>query len=981
MAAATYLPSLPPRPTKTSPSPIAKTDPITYHLSRRASLPTTPAPLSSPTKSALKAIGHPHNADCRACTAAVKTMSSSRYYPQKRSVSPGSQKLSNVGRSSDGNFGSTYSGSYGTGPHDHRHSYTPAPPAHRKTGGVIPISTEIVYKDPYPSSSSSAISAGIRDSFSGRPRRSSDLTNTTQPLRSRPAVVQEVLPRPGSPLSRGYEARDGYVKSNTSVRREAPKSSHKLYSVDNSSAKLIAETDYPEPRRERGGYHLTGSTRSSRPREVDDQSWSYTDPAGMYNDTEPIRRARRGSVEGRRPTSVIEPYGSSYSNRMSRDYGPPPTTRHVEKVNDLARGGGARDPVRSSSRDRQGTYDSYGQREAYDIPLRSAATMPVAVHQFDNRSPRDDPYYRDDYDHREPRKPTRQFTDDAIPVRGFGLRMPNVDGRAPGGSNSSSREPAYAAQVLPYGGDALAKMPSGSEFMPPPPLPIDDRRNRAEFRELARDRDAPREREFLRERDLPREREVPRDREGLRERDLPREREPQYIKDYERPKDRDYERDKPRDRDVAERDRPKERDRPREASKDRGSERHHHRRLSKDVSDVNGGRDSARDLAGPAVTTAAGLAGAAAVGAAAKKHHDRRSESDEERDRRSRRELDTREDDRDRRYTDKEREDRRRDDKTVVGSDEEYKRRSRREPNEHEDEKERQYAEKDRDEKKRDVKPVVDADEDYMRRVAQAQAELAGIPDPTSTSKPRDEGRSDERSRHRDREHEDRDRRRSVDRGARRGSDENEAPPAMRSRARAPSIDAYSNAPHNRLPDDRSFTDQSYVQEPDVIPGAYPQDIRDKITAPPAPSSDRGMPRAARSSALVAPDSPSRSKSVDPSADRRVTIVEPPKSDTSSQEPKVRGILRKPTEKFPDYPDQVREGVTPLKERLKEKGKDIPDGAKWTKIDRRLVNPQALEEKGERFEERENVVIVLRVLTKDEIQEFADRTNEIRGMS
>ena len=134
---------------------------------------------------------------------------------------------------------------------------------------------------------------------------------------------------------------------------------------------------------------------------------------------------------------------------------------------------------------------------------------------------------------------------------------------------------------------------------------------------------------------------------------------------------------------------------------------------------------------------------------------------------------------------------------------------------------------------------------------------------------------------------------------------------------------------------------------------------------------------------MPVPDMIPRSKSVDPSAgssDRRVTIVEPSKH-APAPEPVIKGILRKPTEKFPEHPNSVREGVTPLKDRLKKDGagKEIPDGAKWTKIDRRLVNPQALEEKGERFEERQDFVIVLRVLTKDEIQEFATRTNEIRG--
>lgn len=59
--------------------------------------------------------------------------------------------------------------------------------------------------------------------------------------------------------------------------------------------------------------------------------------------------------------------------------------------------------------------------------------------------------------------------------------------------------------------------------------------------------------------------------------------------------------------------------------------------------------------------------------------------------------------------------------------------------------------------------------------------------------------------------------------------------------------------------------------------------------------------------------------------------------------------------------------------------KGIPPGARWTKIDRRLVNPEALDEAKERFEERLDCVIVLRVLTREEIQKLADRTREIRG--
>ncbi|KAG9618020.1 hypothetical protein KCU64_g22772, partial [Aureobasidium melanogenum] len=102
------------------------------------------------------------------------------------------------------------------------------------------------------------------------------------------------------------------------------------------------------------------------------------------------------------------------------------------------------------------------------------------------------------------------------------------------------------------------------------------------------------------------------------------------------------------------------------------------------------------------------------------------------------------------------------------------------------------------------------------------------------------------------------------------------------------------------------------------------------------------------------------------SRENRVRIVEPP-SDREDSQP-IKGILKRPTQKFPEDPNPVREGVKPLKETTKE---GIPANARWTKIDRRLVNPQALEEAQERFEERLDCVIVLRVLTKDEIQKLA----------
>ena len=56
----------------------------------------------------------------------------------------------------------------------------------------------------------------------------------------------------------------------------------------------------------------------------------------------------------------------------------------------------------------------------------------------------------------------------------------------------------------------------------------------------------------------------------------------------------------------------------------------------------------------------------------------------------------------------------------------------------------------------------------------------------------------------------------------------------------------------------------------------------------------------------------------------------------------------------------------------------IPADARWTRIDSRFVEAAALTEAGERFEERSGYFIVLRVLTKQEVQALADRSKQIR---
>lgn len=108
---------------------------------------------------------------------------------------------------------------------------------------------------------------------------------------------------------------------------------------------------------------------------------------------------------------------------------------------------------------------------------------------------------------------------------------------------------------------------------------------------------------------------------------------------------------------------------------------------------------------------------------------------------------------------------------------------------------------------------------------------------------------------------------------------------------------------------------------------------------------------------LAVPPDPSRATS-------RVRIVEPPGP---------RSILRKPTASFPEDPNPERPGVAPL-----DKTKAPNPDARWTKISRDVVNPEALREAGERFEERDGYVVVLRVLDKREIQTLADMTRVLR---
>jgi hypothetical protein len=89
-------------------------------------------------------------------------------------------------------------------------------------------------------------------------------------------------------------------------------------------------------------------------------------------------------------------------------------------------------------------------------------------------------------------------------------------------------------------------------------------------------------------------------------------------------------------------------------------------------------------------------------------------------------------------------------------------------------------------------------------------------------------------------------------------------------------------------------------------------------------------------------ESRGRHDTSDDEEERRPTprLVSPPREVKKAEETKPRGILRPPREKFPEDPVPIREGVAPLKDAMKD---GVPPHARWTKISRRMVNPEALE--------------------------------------
>lgn len=883
--------------------------------------------------------------------------------------------------------------------------------------GVIPISTQTFINVPPPTSSRPTTQY---DSYSGRPRRSSlvdtqraTVASSTHPTsRSRPNIIQTDVVRPASPVKISRE-KDYYVTPASS--QESRVTHKKLYSVDDTGAKLVADVNVPaggerhhkrrdsversnnyrttgiDRERDRGrrGYHVNGAANRPRDKSIDDEdAYSYTDPAGMYRDTEPIRREvrpRRGSVDRggatsrERPVSVIDP---TFGLRQpAKEFGPPPSTRGWDRINENL--GRTRSVREEPTTTRQHIAQSPTRGRAYAEPVSYADPYYVAPRT--NSTDRRTTVHQYDYGYEEPREVKRgrkhsvtrdTRPDHSVERRGFGIR---TDPRSEGHSRTASQN-RYGR-----GSDESfeAQKYRDSAHVEP------HRRNTAT--EVYRDDGLKLEQE-KKDRD---------------ERDRHRERDVRIEK----------RRDEDRGGDRSKRDRSREREQERE--------RHHHRRDTTDR-DHNKKDDSPRQsgdtISKPSLSQAAtgGLAGAAAAFGLTgllnkvtdnKREKDRDESKDRERDRERERE---RERERKERRAEEERAERRKADDRDRSPHRERrpgKAASDEEPRERDLDRDR-YRDADRglgfafeappeppksappinsqdwkpdrmrDADKRDVPlsqgperqstlerqsypqdrdgprdvdreyegktaempaPVVDADEDYRRRMEQVQREL-GVQ--TLRNEERGSDSDPDRARRR-REREQRQR----ERESRTGS----------AAAMAGAIDTGSST---ELP---SHSRRSL--ERDDTPPSDNATVGNKSGLRRRPSI-LDQPMSMNDPVQIIDNSQSVSR------ENRVRIVDPPTQAESVAPPK--SILKRPTPKFPEDSNNIREGVAPLKD-AKLGNKGIPPGARWTKIDRRLVNPEALEAAQERFEERQDCVIVLRVLTKEEIQKLADRTRGIRG--
>jgi hypothetical protein len=184
-------------------------------------------------------------------------------------------------------------------------------------------------------------------------------------------------------------------------------------------------------------------------------------------------------------------------------------------------------------------------------------------------------------------------------------------------------------------------------------------------------------------------------------------------------------------------------------------------------------------------------------------------------------------------------------------------------------------------------KSAVDPDEDYRQRIQQIQRELEASKLEEAKGSGSD---SDRARRRRDREQREREReQRERERERERGSDSRPGvPSAASAEIRSNKTSAPQQYQRRSLDDDRSSSATTTMTASDSR--AKPSILDRPMTDEPAQILDN---------------------SLSDRRENRVRIVDPP---TEEEDKRPKGILKRPTEKFPEDHNAVREGVTPLKD-------------------------------------------------------------------
>ncbi|MCJ1387908.1 hypothetical protein MMC18_000751 [Xylographa bjoerkii] len=86
----------------------------------------------------------------------------------------------------------------------------------------------------------------------------------------------------------------------------------------------------------------------------------------------------------------------------------------------------------------------------------------------------------------------------------------------------------------------------------------------------------------------------------------------------------------------------------------------------------------------------------------------------------------------------------------------------------------------------------------------------------------------------------------------------------------------------------------------------------------------------------------------------------------------IKSALKAPGEIFPEHRNAIHDRVSSLKY------SPTPKNARWTKIDRELVNPEALDSGSEKYDVHDDHVVVQGVLTKEGVEVYAQSTRTIR---